>query len=85
MAFLEYNVKHAWKRAGGSSPPNPSHCECTYITHDHGQTRCNKQLIWANRGRDGNGGWEAHSFSGSYLNVPYDCAVFCWKCHKAGS
>jgi hypothetical protein len=83
MAFSEYTIKYAWKRAGGFEPPTTSYCECTSTTHDHDHNRCNKPLSWAYKSKEGSGAWEAHSFSGKQLDSPFDCAIFCWKCHKS--
>jgi hypothetical protein len=76
MAFSDSTVRQAWTRAGGR-------CECTRVTHDHDRVRCNKQLVWENRGREGRGAWEAHSISGRHLDSVSDCQILCWNCHKA--
>lgn len=77
MAFSESTIKAAWERAGGK-------CECTRVTHSHG-TRCNKQLVWENRGREGRGKWEAHHktavSSGGNDNLS-NCEIVCFECHK---
>lgn len=54
MAFSEETVREAWRSAGGK-------CECRRTTHNHPYARCNKELVWENRGREtGKGAWEAH-------------------------
>jgi len=41
----------AWMRSGGR-------CECHTISHGH-DLRCNRQLVWPNRGRAvGRGAWD---------------------------
>lgn len=75
MAFSDEVVASAWKRARGK-------CECTRIPHTNHYSRCNKQLVWENRGREGRGAWEAHhrnSYGGDSLS---NCEILCWKCHK---
>lgn len=52
MPFNEQTIQQAWNRSGGR-------CECTRILHSH-SGRCNKQLSYENRGREGRGAWEAH-------------------------
>jgi hypothetical protein len=82
MAFSDGVVWACWKRAGGQYPPQSSNCECQRVTHDHNSYRCNKQLVWENRGREGRGAWEAHSISGKHLDSMSDCLILCWNCHK---
>lgn len=77
MAFSEDTVSQAWRRAGGK-------CECTRSIHSHG-SRCSKQLVWANRGRDGVGSWEAHhrvSVDSGGSDVLSNCEILCWDCHS---
>lgn len=74
MAFPDSVVQQAWQRAGGR-------CECTRITHGHG-ARCNKQLVWANRGREGRGAWEAHHRRKGGPDTLSNCEILCWDCHK---
>jgi 5-methylcytosine-specific restriction endonuclease McrA len=76
MSFPESVVKEAWKRAGGR-------CECKNTTHNH-YRRCNKQLTWENRGREGRGAWEAHhtvSVDSGGSNTLSNCEILCWDCH----
>jgi len=74
MAFPDSVVEQAWKRAGGR-------CECTRVTHAHGSTRCNKDLVWANRGREGRGAWEAHHRTAGGGDTLSNCMILCWDCH----
>jgi hypothetical protein len=75
--FSDEVVKLAWTRAQGR-------CECRRETHLHPYIRCNKELVWENRGREGRGAWEAHhkvsvdAGGGSYLS---NCEILCWDCH----
>jgi len=76
MAFSDETVKQAWQRAGGK-------CECRRTTHDHSYVRCNKELVWENRGREtGRGAWEAHHISASGGDTLSNCEILCWDCHK---
>jgi len=75
MAFSNTVVEAAWKRAGGR-------CECRRTTHSHPYVRCNKQLVWANRGREGRGAWEAHHVNSSGGDGLGNCEILCWECHK---
>jgi len=45
MAFSDEVVAQAWRRASGK-------CECRRTMHNHSYVRCNKELVWENRGRD---------------------------------
>jgi len=78
MAFSEETVRKAWTRAEGK-------CECRRERHKHSYTRCNKQLVWENRGRDGPGKWEAHHrtavASGGDDSLS-NCEILCWDCHS---
>ena len=77
MAFPESVVKEAWQRAGGK-------CECKRTTHDHA-VRCNKQLVLGNRGREGNGCWEAHhivAIETGGSNTLSNCEILCFDCHS---
>jgi hypothetical protein len=83
MAFPENIVRARWKLAGGTVPPNPSYCECVRTTHDHNSRKCNKQLTWANRGREDKGAWEAHHLGSPTDDSLANCRIYCWSCHKA--
>jgi 5-methylcytosine-specific restriction endonuclease McrA len=78
MAFSNETVQQAWKRSGGK-------CECTRIMHPH-QGRCNKELVWENRGREGGrGAWEAHhkvSVQSGGSDTLSNCEILCWDRHK---
>lgn len=82
MPFSELAIREAWKRAGGSYPPNPSHCECTRRKHYHPDGRCNKELIWENKGREDRGKWEAHHFSPAAGDILENCEILCCDCHN---
>ncbi len=78
MAFPNSVVEQAWKRAGGK-------CECRRKICGHG-TRCNKQLVWENRGGEGvRGAWEAHhvtAVSSGGSDTLSNCEILCQDCHK---
>lgn len=75
--FSEETVRKAWDLAGGK-------CQCTRESHNH-FGRCNKSLVWENRGREGIGAWEANhinrqeSGGGDELS---NCEILCWSCHR---
>ena len=75
MAFTDETVRRAWNRAGGR-------CECRRKTHDHSYVRCNKNLVWGNRGRDGRGAWEAHHRVSGGSDGLSNCEILCWDCHS---
>ena len=75
MAFSDETLRRAWQRAGGK-------CECRRRTHKHPYVRCNKQLVWANRGRSGRGAWEAHHKSATGGDGLSNCEILCWNCHS---
>jgi 5-methylcytosine-specific restriction endonuclease McrA len=78
MAFSEDVIKLAWKRA-------EERCECRRQRHDHAYVRCNKKLVWSNRGRDGIGCWEAHhrlSVAAGGDDSLSNCEILCWDCHS---
>lgn len=78
MAFSESVVKAAWMRANGK-------CECARVTCGHVR-RCNKQLVWENRGKEGcRGAWEAHhvtAVSSGGADICSNCQILCLDCHK---
>jgi len=46
--------------------------------------RCNKELLWENRGREaGRGAWEAHHRRSEGGDSLSNCEILCWVCHKA--
>jgi len=76
MAFSDEVVAQAWRRAGGK-------CECRRTTHGHLYMRCNKELVWENRGREeGRGAWEAHHISSTGGDTLSNCEILCWDCHQ---
>ena len=75
MAFSDEIVEQAWNRAGGK-------CECRRQTHGHDYGRCNKQLVWENRGREGRGAWEAHHINANGGDMLSNCEILCWECHQ---
>lgn len=75
MAFSDDTIIEAWARCGGR-------CECQVSTHDHSVGRCPRKVNIGNRGRGGDGAWEAHHIkinSGDGLD---NCEILCWSCHK---
>lgn len=76
MAFSDEVVAQAWRRAGGK-------CECRRTRHNHSYVRCNKQLVWENRGRgEGRGAWEAHHISSTGGDTLSNYEILCWDCHQ---
>lgn len=78
MVFPDNVVEAAWRRAGGR-------CECRRLSHNHPYVRCNKELVWENRGRDGRGKWEAHhrvSVDAGGADTLSNCEILCWDCHS---
>lgn len=78
MAFPDTVVQQAWNRAGGR-------CECTRERHGH-WGRCNRELVWAYRGRESQGGWEAHHIESEQAggsDTLSNCEILCQPCHKA--
>ena len=75
--FSEEIVRKAWNLASGR-------CECTRSSHRH-LGKCNRFLVWENRGREGVGAWEANhknrveSGGGDELS---NCEILCWQCHR---
>ena len=51
--------------------------------------RCDKQLTWENRGREGRGCWEAHhktSVTAGGSDTLSNCKILCFDCHtKTGT
>lgn len=77
-SFTEKIVELAWKRSDGR-------CECTRTGCGHGK-RCNKMLVWSNRGKDTErGSWEAHhivSVKSNGSDALSNCQILCTDCHK---
>ena len=80
MAFPLSVVQAAWDRSGGR-------CECPRVTHNHGVSKCNKQLVVGNRGREGVGAWEANHRVRVESGGPdtlTNCEILCWNpCHRS--
>jgi len=78
MPFSDETVAQAWKKASAK-------CECTRAMHGH-SGRCNKELVWENRGRGtGRGAWEAHhrtSVQSGGSDALSNCEILCWECHS---
>ena len=72
--FARETVMRAWLRSG-------SKCECQRMMHGH-SGRCNRILVWGNRGRDGWGGWETGSRDNRSDTSLSNCEVLCWECHS---
>lgn len=75
MTFPDNIVEEAWKRATGK-------CECRRSMHRHGDVRCYKELVFQNRGPEGDGRWETHHVSASGGDVLTNCEILCWACHR---
>ena len=76
MAFTLSVIESAWRRARDK-------CECKRSTHQHSYGRCNKQLVWANRGKEGSRGcWEAHHKTAGAPDTLSNCEILCCDCHK---
>ena len=69
-------IEAAWRRASG-------HCECPRDTHDHGSIRCERQLAWADRGREGIGAWEATRVEAGGGDTLSNCEILCWNSCRA--
>lgn len=93
--FSLETVQDAWILAGGYDPddfddgdeiPGIAYCECEREWHENHQGGpCDKELKWANRGRDRLDGWEANhrvrveDGGGPELE---NCEIVCWECHR---
>jgi hypothetical protein len=75
MPFPEEMVKQAFQRVGGQ-------CECTRRTHAHFYIPCGRPLVWENRGRVGEGGWEVHQITSYGSDVLSNCEILCWGCYE---
>jgi len=76
MAFPDDVVKTCFEIVDGK-------CECRGKSHNHPDGRCNKELVWENRGREGHGAWEAHHIDGNpEHNTHTNCEILCWDCHS---
>lgn len=79
MAFSEDTVRSAFVRAGGR-------CECERMSCGvHGTIWCGRELAWTNRGRYGEGAWEAnhrHRVESDGPDSLSNCEILCWPCHR---
>lgn len=74
MPFSESTVKVAWNIVGGK-------CDCKRPSHNHSGIKCNKPLVWGNRGQHGWGAWEARPIDGNPNNDRVsNCAILCDEC-----
>lgn len=74
--FSDKTIKEGWQRAEGK-------CECRLVFHEHIGGRCGKTLVWKNRGKDAEGGWEA--FCRSKICVDdelWNLEILCWQCYQ---
>jgi len=75
MAFPEDVIEKAWEIAGGR-------CQCERTTHGH-EGRCNRPLIWQNRGIKGSlGAWEPHHLESGGKETLTNCEILCILCHS---
>ena len=70
MNHQRATIENAWQRAG-------RRCECRRAHHRHPGGGCAKRLNWVNRGRHGDGAWEAQRQPGP--DGGYQ--ILCWDCH----
>jgi len=73
--FSGETVRAAWARGR-------ARCECRRVSHGHSDPH-GKELVYANRGREGAGAWEAHHVDPKGGNTLANCAIYCWPCHRA--
>jgi hypothetical protein len=74
MSFLESEVKKAWDAAGGR-------CQCARTGHWNHTGKCNKELVWANRGK-GKGAWDAHTITAGGPGTALNCEILCGECQQ---
>ncbi len=75
--FSDDIIAQAWIRSGGQ-------CECQR-GHGHGSLRCSNMIVLGNRGRTGQGAWEAHhptSVDAGGDDSLSNCELLCWDCHR---
>jgi len=75
MAFTDKIIEQAWKRAGGK-------CECRRWSHSHNIVRCGKELVLANKGKEGPGRWETRRVEPSAGDTLSNCEILCADCYK---
>ena len=74
MVFSDYVIQQAWRRSGGR-------CECRRLAHNH-PVRCDKELKLANRGKEGQGRWEARPIDKALGDTVPNCEILCADCYK---
>jgi hypothetical protein len=74
MGDIAGAVESACQRAGGR-------CECKRDYHGHIEGRCGQRLEWVNRGRHGDGMWEARRISPYAIDSSEGYEILCWDCH----
>lgn len=75
MAFPEEVEEYVWGLSDGK-------CECRRISHKHPDLRCGRKLAWENRGKDRDGGWEAHHINSTGGDDMSNCEILCWECYR---
>lgn len=74
MPCSESIVGQSWQRAS-------ARCECMRQMHGH-MGRCNAELVWEERGKEGRGGWEVHQKSIAGGDEPSNWEILCGECNK---
>ena len=74
MAFPDKVVRDVWNIHNGR-------CGCFNTTHGH-LGICYKPLIWENRGKVGEGGWEAHHIRSDGPDTHTNCEILCLECYE---
>jgi hypothetical protein len=74
VAFPDKVVRDVWEI-------HPGRCACYDTRHNHIGI-CYKSLIWENRGKEGEGSWEAHHILGDGPDTHTNCEILCMECYK---
>jgi hypothetical protein len=74
VAFPDKVVRDVWEI-------HPGRCACYDTRHNHIGS-CYKSLIWENRGKEGEGSWEAHHILGDGPDTHTNCEILCMECYK---
>jgi hypothetical protein len=74
MAFPDKVVRDVWNIHNGR-------CGCFDTTHGH-LGICYKPLIWENRGKEGEGAWEAHHIRSDGPDTHTNCEILCLECYE---
>ena len=74
MAFPDKVVRDVWNIHNGR-------CGCFDTTHGH-LGICYKPLIWENRGKEGEGSWEAHHIRSDGPDTHTNCEILCLECYE---